>query len=149
MHVVLLEPEIAGNTGNIGRSCVGTDTTLHLIGPRGFELDSARIRRAGLDYWPKLDLQLHASWDAFKAQLPAKASLLFFSAEGGSDFWQAPYEADSYLIFGKESVGLPADIRQEYKEHLYRVPTNDKIRSLNLSSCAAVVLFEGMRRLRS
>jgi tRNA (cytidine/uridine-2'-O-)-methyltransferase len=148
VNIVLVEPEIHFNTGNIGRTCVGTGTTLHLVGELGFSLDSAQIRRSGLDYWPKLDLRLHADWESFVESAGSDASLLLFSAEGGSDFWDAPYEADSYLVFGKESVGLPEDLRARYRDRLYRIPKNDDIRSYNLSSTAAIALFEGLRRLR-
>ena len=149
MNIVLLEPEIHFNTGNIGRTCVGTKTTLHLVGKLGFSLDSTQIRRSGLDYWPKLDLKLHADWDSFMKKIGEEASLLFFSAEGEKEFWDAPYEKNSYLVFGRESVGLPKDIREKYKERLFRIPKNEDIRSYNLSSSAAIVLFEGMRRFRS
>lgn len=149
MNVVLLEPEIHFNTGNIGRTCVGTGTTLHLVGKLGFSLDSAQIRRSGLDYWPKLDLRLHDDWESFLASAGPEPSLLFFSAEGKRDFWDAPYEKDSYLVFGKESVGLPGELRERYRDRLFRIPKSPEIRSYNLSSSAAIALFEGLRRLRN
>lgn len=148
MHIVLIEPEIHFNTGNIGRTCVGTGTTLHLVGPLGFSLDSAQIRRSGLDYWPSLELRRHADFPAFLASLPPEPSLLFFSPDGAREHWDAPYEPESRLIFGKESVGLPAELRERYADRLFRVPCKGKIRSLNLSTVAAVALFEGLRRLR-
>lgn len=148
MHVVLIEPEIHFNTGNVGRTCVGTGTTLHLVGKLGFSLDSAEIRRSGLDYWARLDLRLHKDLDAFLASVPAGSPLLFFSAEAGPEHWDAPYTKDCYLVFGKESVGLPLELRERYRDALYRVPHSRDIRSLNLSSCVAVVLYEAVRQTR-
>lgn len=146
MNVVLVEPEIHFNTGNIGRTCVGTGTTLHLVGKLGFSLDCAQIRRSGLDYWPKLKLRLHESFDVFLGSLEPDASLLFFSAEAPKVHWDAPYVPDGYLVFGKESVGLPRELRDRYRDRLYRVPHSKDIRSLNVSSAAAVVLYEALRR---
>ncbi|PIP83260.1 MAG: tRNA (uridine(34)/cytosine(34)/5-carboxymethylaminomethyluridine(34)-2'-O)-methyltransferase TrmL [Elusimicrobia bacterium CG_4_9_14_3_um_filter_62_55] len=149
MNVVLLEPEIHFNTGNIGRTCVGTGSSLHLVGTLGFSLDSAQIRRSGLDYWPKLDLKLYSDWDSFLTAVGADAPLLFFSAEARTDFWDAPYEPSCYLVFGKESTGLPEALRAQYQDRLFRIPKNADIRSYNLSSSAAIVLFEGLRRFRN
>ena len=146
MNVVLVEPEIHFNTGNIGRTCVGTGSTLHLVGRLGFSLDSAQIRRSGLDYWPDLDLKVHHSFEAFLRDIPKDASLLFYSAEAEQCHWDAPYRPDSYLIFGKESVGLPPKIRTLFQDSLYRVPQSNKIRSLNLSTAAGVVLYEALRQ---
>ncbi|MFH1724464.1 MAG: tRNA (cytidine(34)-2'-O)-methyltransferase [Elusimicrobiota bacterium] len=146
MNVVLVEPEIHFNTGNVGRTCVGADATLHLVGGLGFSLDSAQIRRSGLDYWPKLDVRRHEDFESFLSTLPADPSLLFFSAEASQLYWEASYAPDSYLVFGKESVGLPAGIRERYRDRLYRIPHSDKIRSLNLSVSVAVVLYEAVRR---
>jgi len=148
VNIVLIEPEIHFNTGNIGRTCVGTKTTLHLVGKLGFSLDSAQIRRSGLDYWPKLDLKLHADWDSFLEKIGAEASVLFFSAGGGKEFWDAPYQKDSFLVFGKESVGLPMELREQYRSRTYRIPKTEDIRSYNLSSSAAIALFEGLRQTR-
>lgn len=146
MNIVLVEPEIHWNTGNIGRTCIATGTRLHLVKPLGFSLDSAQIRRSGLDYWPKLKLTVHESFAAFEASLPAKPSLLFFSARTGEDFWDAPYKKDSYLVLGKESTGFSASVRERYHDRFYRIPVTQDVRSLNLSSCAAVALFEGLRK---
>lgn len=148
MHIVLVEPEIHWNTGNIGRTCVGTGTPLHLIGPLGFSLDDKEVRRAGLDYWPKVDLRLYKGWGEFEAALPAGAELLFFSSEAEKGFWDAPFTDGSYLVFGRESMGLPAGLREANRPRLYRIPQNGEIRSLNLSTAAGIVLYEGLRRLR-
>ncbi|MCX5788763.1 MAG: tRNA (cytidine(34)-2'-O)-methyltransferase [Elusimicrobia bacterium] len=146
MHIVLVEPEIHWNTGNIGRSCIATGTRLHLVKPLGFSLDAKEIRRSGLDYWPKLKLTVHESFAAFEASLRPAASLLFFSARAPKSFWDAPYREESYLLFGKESTGFSASVRQKYKSRFYRIPITGDVRSMNLSSCAAVALFEGLRR---
>jgi len=146
VHVVLIEPEIPWNTGNIGRTCVATGTTLHLVGKLGFSLESKYIRRSGLDYWPKLKFKRHADFESFLACLPPKASLLFFSTKAKRSFWDAPYQKNSYLVFGKETAGLSADIRQRFQDRLYRIPMRRGIRSLNLSTAGAVVLYEALRR---
>ncbi|MBI4348067.1 MAG: tRNA (cytidine(34)-2'-O)-methyltransferase [Elusimicrobia bacterium] len=147
MNVVLVEPEIHWNTGNIGRTCVATRTALHLIRPLGYRIDAKEIRRSGLDYWPKLALTVHESFAAFEAALPADASLLFFSTHATRTFWEAPYREDSYLLFGKESTGFAPALRERFAERFYRIPVSADVRSLNLSSCAAVALFEGLRRV--
>ena len=147
MHIVLVEPEIHWNTGNIGRTCVATETTLHLVGKLGFSLDAAEIRRSGLDYWPKLKLVRHESFEAFLDSLPRRASLLFFSARAKTSFWDAPYEGGSYLIFGRESTGLPDAVLKRFADRLYQIPVGPDVRSLNLSTAAAVALYEGLRQV--
>jgi tRNA (cytidine/uridine-2'-O-)-methyltransferase len=147
VNVVLVEPEIHFNTGNVGRTCVGTRTTLHLVGKLGFSLEDKEIRRSGLDYWPKLDLRLHADFDAFLLRAGPRAELFFFSAEGGKSFWEGRYPSDAYLVFGKESVGLPTELRERYRERLFSVPYRcGDVRSYNLSTTAGVVLFEALRQ---
>ena len=148
MNVVLVEPEIHWNTGNIGRTCVGTKTALHLVEPLGFSLDAKEVRRSGLDYWEKVDLRVHADWNAFEEGLPPGAPLLFFSADARLEFWDAPYAPGTYLIFGKESMGLPPGLRERYADRLYRIPHNEDIRSLNLSTAAGIVLYEALRACR-
>lgn len=145
-HVVLVEPEIHFNTGNIGRTCVGLGATLHLAGRLGFSLDSAQVRRAGLDYWPKLDLRVHEDFRACQESLPAGTELFFFSAEAPRLFWDAPFTPGCALVFGKESTGLPADLRERHRDRLYRVPHSKEIRSLNLSTAAGIVLYEAARK---
>ncbi len=146
VHIVLVDPEIHWNTGNIGRTCVATKTTLHLAGTPGFSLAAAEIRRSGLDYWPKLKLVRHKSLDDFLSSLPSSASLLFFSARAKASFWDAPYEPESYLIFGRESSGLPKAVLEAFEDRLYQIPIGPDARSLNLSTAAAVALYEGLRR---
>jgi tRNA (cytidine/uridine-2'-O-)-methyltransferase len=124
---------------------VAVGATLHLIGRLGFRLDSREIRRAGLDYWPKLKLVRHDDFDAFLGTLPPEPSLLVFSTKADRSFRQAPYRADSCLLFGSESRGLPEDIRRRFAESLYRIPVGPEVRSLNLSTAAAVAVYEALR----
>lgn len=146
MRIVLVEPEIHWNTGNIGRTCVATGAELHLVGPLGFRLDAKEIRRAGLDYWERLKLVRHADFAGFLKTLPAAAPLYFFSAEADRSFWDASYAPQGWLVFGKESVGLPAELRRAYKDRLYRIPIGPGVRSLNLSTAAGIVLYEALRQ---
>lgn len=147
LKVVLLRPEIPGNTGNVGRTCAAAGVELHLVRPLGFELTEARLRRAGLDYWERLSPRLHDSLDSFLKSLPEDAKLLAFSAEGEKTHWQAPYGEDSWLVFGGESGGLPPDLRARWRDRLYRVPMLPGNRSLNLSAAAAAVVYEARRVL--
>jgi tRNA (cytidine/uridine-2'-O-)-methyltransferase len=147
LRVALYEPEIPWNTGNIGRTCVAAGATLHLIGRLGFDLSEKEIRRSGMDYWPKLDLKLHESLDAFEAQL--RCPLIVFSTKGRRALWDAPLGPDCAVLFGRESSGLPASVLERHKDAVYRIPIREEARSLNLSTAAAVVIYEAMRRARS
>ncbi len=147
LRVVLVRPEIPWNTGNVGRTCAAAGAALHLVAPLGFSLAERRLRRAGLDYWERLKPVVHESLDSFLAALPAGDGVLAFSAEGAGTHWQAPYRADSWLVFGGESSGLPPELRARWRERLYRVPMAAGERSLNLSTAAAVVLYEARRAL--
>lgn len=146
MRIALFEPEIHWNTGNIGRTCVATGTELHLIGRLGFSLDEREIRRSGLDYWPKLSLRLHADWEGFVSALEPEAPLLFFSTKGRQTLWEAPFRPDSVLVFGSESRGLPDRFHRRFAESFYRIPMNEDVRSLNLSTAAGIVLYEALRK---
>lgn len=146
MHLVLIEPEIPWNTGNIGRTCVAAGASLHLVGRLGFQVTGREIRRAGLDYWPKLKLLRHDSLDSFLAALPPQASVLAFTAKASRSFRSAPFRKDSYLLFGKESTGLPEAVLTRFSASLYRIPIGPEVRSLNLSSAAAVALYEALRQ---
>ena len=148
VNVVLIEPEIHFNTGNVGRTCVGTGTALHLVGPLGFSLDAKEIRRSGLDYWPKLDLRLHGSFPEFLQTVPSEDDLFFFSAEAPRGFWEARFTPGACLVFGKESTGLPTELRTRYRDRLWSIPRSKDIRSYNLSVCVAVALFEAKRQTR-
>ena len=145
LKVVLVRPEIPFNTGNVGRTCAAAGAQLHLVGPLGFSLSERRLRRAGMDYWEALAPVVHDSLDAFLKALPLYADVLAFSAEGARTHWEAPYRADSWLVFGGESAGLPAELRERWRERLYRVPMVPGARSLNLSTAAGVVMYEALR----
>ena len=131
MNVVLLEPEIPANTGNIGRTCVATGTTLHLIKPLGFSLDEKALKRAGLDYWKNPD---------------ASKKLYLATTKGHHVYSDAQYDEDAYLMFGKESAGIPEEILLDYEDQCFRIPMNPQIRSLNLSNSVAIVLYEALRQ---
>jgi len=149
LNVVLYEPEIPWNTGNIGRTCVGVGAALHLVGKLGFSLSQRQIRRSGLDYWPKLKLFQYKDLAAFEASLTTGAGVLAFSAQAEKVFWDAPYMKDSYLLFGSESRGLPESALKKYGDRLYRIPISEEVRSLNLSTAAAIALYEGVRQTSS
>jgi tRNA (cytidine/uridine-2'-O-)-methyltransferase len=147
LHVVLVEPEIHWNTGNAGRTCLAVGARLHLVGPLGFSLDEREVRRAGLDYWPRVNPQLWPSWDEFEEVLPSLGEPWFFSSEGTQDIWSVIYPAPTVLVFGRESVGLPAEIRERYRDRLVRIPMLDPgIRSLNLSTSVALASYEVLRQ---
>lgn len=149
-NIVLVNPEIPFNTGNIGRSCVATGTMLHLVGKLGFKIESKEIRRSGLDYWPNLNYRRYADWEEFLAvNQPQEKNLFFLSTKGTTSYWDAHFADNSYLVFGAESCGLPKDFYTRYKNRLYTIPMTGPVRSLNLSSSAAVVLFEALRQNRS
>lgn len=145
MHIVLHEPEIPGNTGSIGRVCVGTGTSLHLVGKLGFSLDESYVRRAGLDYWKNVQLQQHRDLDALIAALPG-SRLLCFTAHGGTRYDQVEYRPSDALVFGSESKGFGPEVRAKLAEHMVYVPVNPMIRSLNLANVATLVLYEALRQ---
>jgi len=147
IHIVLVEPEIPQNTGNIGRTCVGLGARLHLVGDLGFSLDQRELKRAGLDYWPSLDWRRNKSWESILSTLPSDSDLSFFSTKGQVSFWDKKYTSPSFLIFGSESRGFPAGFYREYKNLLVRIPTGPGIRSLNLATAAGVASFEAARQL--
>lgn len=145
MNIVLLEPEIPANTGNIGRTCVATGTRLHLIEPLGFRLGEKEIRRAGMDYWEKLDVSVYLDYGDFLERNPG-AKIYYASTKAPRAYTQVSYEEDAYLMFGKESKGIPEEILLENQETAIRIPMKDDIRSLNLSNSAAIVLYEALRQ---
>ncbi len=150
LHVALLAPEIPWNTGNLGRTCLAAGARLHLIRPLGFSLEDRYLKRAGLDYWRHVEPRIWPTWTAFEAALPELGEPFFFSAEGGRDLWSVRFPADPVLIFGGETSGLPAEIRQRFAERLVAIPMRPgPIRSLNLSTAAAVAVYEASRQLRS
>jgi tRNA (cytidine/uridine-2'-O-)-methyltransferase len=148
LHVVLVQPEIPPNTGSIARLCAATRTQLHLVKPLGFSLDDRYLKRAGLDYWPYVDLVVHDSWDAFlhHEQPPA---LFLFSAHAEQSYLDLPYGRTRplYLVFGGETKGLPASILGVHAERVYRIPIfHPKVRSLNLANAVSIVVYEALRR---
>ena len=146
-HVVLIEPEIPWNTGNIGRTCLGAGAELHLVGRLGFHLDDQQVQRAGLDYWEKVRLHRHETWEAFLESLPSHAALFFLSTKGRQSLWDASFPKGAYLVFGKETAGFPKKFYELYKDRMYRIPQReDAIRSLNLSTAVGIVLFEALRQ---
>ncbi len=150
LHVALVEPEIPWNTGNAGRSCLAAGAQLHLVGPLGFSLDERAVRRAGLDYWPKVAPEVWSTFDAFEAALPSIGAPWFFSPDGERTLWDIDYVGPTVLVFGKESVGFDTDIRDRHRDRLVRMPFDDSVvRSLNMSTCVGIALYEVMRRDRA
>ena len=146
LHIALIEPRIPPNTGNIARLCAATDTPLHLIEPLGFSLDDKHVKRAGLDYWDKVDLWIHPNWFRFRDAI-SRDRCLYFSANAERDYRDAPYTANSVLIFGSETDGLPQKILEKHPDRCFRIPMPGEVRSLNLANAVSVVLYEGLRQL--
>jgi tRNA (cytidine/uridine-2'-O-)-methyltransferase len=147
MHVVLVEPEIAPNTGNVARLCAATRTTLHLIEPLGFRFDDAQLRRAGMDYWKQVAWHRWPDWPAFTRHLPVGACCWFVEQGGSRHHAAVVYGPDDYLVFGRETAGLPATLLEVNRERWIRIPMlNPGARSLNLANCVAVVLYEALRQ---
>ena len=145
MNIVLYEPEMPANTGNIGRTCVATDTRLHLIEPLGFKLNEKAIKRAGLDYWDKLDVTVYCDFKDFLERNPG-AKIYMATTKAPRVYTDVAYEPDCYIMFGPESRGLPEDILLENQETGVRIPLWGDIRSLNLSNSVAVILYEALRQ---
>ncbi len=145
MNVVLLEPEMPANTGNIGRTCVATNTRLHLIEPLGFKLNDKLIKRAGLDYWDKLDVTVYSDYQDFLDRNPG-AKIYMATTKGQHVYTDVAYEPDCFIMFGKESLGIPEDILVENQDRCVRIPMWGDIRSLNLSNSVSVVLYEAFRQ---
>jgi tRNA (cytidine/uridine-2'-O-)-methyltransferase len=147
LHVALLEPEIPPNTGNIARLCAATGTRLHLIGRLGFKMDDRNLKRAGCDYWPLVDVQLHASWEDFE-QMFASARIFAFSARATQPYTVVAYQPGDVLLFGPESRGLPASLQEKYANRLLCLPMPaGGVRSLNLATAVGIALYEGLRQL--
>jgi len=145
MHIVLHEPEIPANTGNIGRTCVATDTSLHLIEPLGFRLDEKSIKRAGMDYWEHLDVSTYINYEDFCKKNPG-AKMWYATTKAKHSYTDVEFGPDDYIMFGKESAGIPEEILVEHEEQCIRIPMLPKIRSLNLSNSVAIVLYEALRQ---
>lgn len=148
LHIVLVEPEIPENTGNVGRTCVALGCPLHLVGRLGFSLEEKRIRRSGLDYWPNLDVTHHATWEAFEKSLVDGARLYFLSTKGRRSVWETAFEKPCYLVFGSESRGLPPSFYKRFYDRLTRIPMRNGIRSLNLGTAVGVATYEAARQIQ-
>lgn len=147
MHVVLVEPEIAPNTGNVARLCAATQTHLDLIEPLGFKLGDAQLKRAGMDYWRHVQWRRWPAWPEFEKTVPPEARLWFIESRGPKLYTEARFSSADYLVFGRETAGLPPALLQSHRERWLRIPMfNPQARSLNLSNCVALVLFEALRQ---
>lgn len=145
-HVVLVAPEIHWNTGNAGRTCLGAGASLHLTKPLGFSLESREVKRAGLDYWSKVNPTVWEDFDHFKNEMqPGPEEVALLSKNGEQPFWSMPRPHRLFLIFGSETYGLPEEILSAYKNAIYRIPINGDIRSLNLSTAVGIALYESIR----
>lgn len=145
INIVLHEPEIPGNTGNIGRTCVATGVKLHLIEPLGFQIDEKHLKRAGMDYWDKLDVTVYNDFNDFLAKNPG-ARIYMATTKSKQKYTDVNYEEDCFIMFGKESAGIPEEILLDYKDTAVRIPMYPEIRSLNLSNSVAIVLYEALRQ---
>ena len=147
LHVVLVEPEIHWNTGNAGRTCLAVDADLHLVEPLGFSLSDKQVRRAGLDYWPRVRLHVWGSWDQLATELPRLGMPFVFTSHASRGYCEVAYPPETVLIFGRESVGLPPPILDAHKKNQVAIPMHDPaLRSLNLSTCVGVAAFEVRRQ---
>ena len=147
MNIVLLEPEIPAYTGNIGRSCVATNTRLHLIEPLGFRINEKQIKRAGMDYWDKLDINIYSDLeDCYEKNPAAKEHMYFATTKAHHTYKEAKYNPDDYIMFGKESAGIPEEILSDNEDKCIRIPMWGDIRSLNLSNSVAIILYEALSK---
>ncbi len=145
LNIVLHEPEIPANTGNIGRTCAATGTRLHLIEPLGFSLSEKQLKRAGMDYWKEIDVAVYVNWAEFLEKNPG-AKIYFATTKGRHVYSEVSYEPDCFLMFGKESAGIPEEILKANPDTCVRIPMIGETRSLNLSNAAAVLLYEALRQ---
>lgn len=145
LNIVLYEPEIPANTGNIGRTCVATGTKLHLIEPLGFSLSEKALKRAGMDYWSQLEVERYVNYEDFLQRNPG-AKIYMATTKAKKIYSEASYEPDCYIMFGKESAGIPEEILVEHPEECVRIPMVGETRSLNLSNSVAIVLYEALRQ---
>jgi len=147
LNIVLIEPEIPNNTGNIGRLALASGSNLHLVKPFGFEINDKRLKRAGLDYWQHTNLHIYENIDEFFSK-NKNSKMVFLSSHGTKDHWSINFEDNMFLVFGKESVGLPKSITEKYADKLYKIPLYSKhIRSLNLANAVSIVVYEGLKHI--
>jgi tRNA (cytidine/uridine-2'-O-)-methyltransferase len=145
LHIVLVEPEIPANTGNVARTCAATGIALHLVRPLGFSTEDRYLKRAGLDYWRMVEVLYHDSFDQVRAAYP-EGRFFFATTRAGRSYTDVIYPPGSFLVFGKETAGLPTTLLQANADHLIRIPIRNEARSLNLSNSVAVVLYEALRQ---
>lgn len=146
LNIVLIEPEIPNNTGNIGRLCVGTESRLHLIKPYGFEITDKNLKRSGLDYWVHLDWNEYNNVDEWMAQIPDKSRVFLMSSHASKSIYDVEYQDGDWLVFGKESVGLSQEVLAQFENHL-KIPMSNLIRSYNIANSVAFVIGEARRQL--
>ncbi len=148
LNIVLIEPEIPNNTGNIGRLALASGSTLHLVRPFGFEIDDTRLKRAGLDYWKHVSIVYYDNIEEFFS-INKNLNIVFLSSHGTKNHWDIPFEDNMFLIFGKESVGLPKSIIEKNANQLYKIPIySEHVRSLNLANAVAIVVYEGLKHVK-
>ncbi len=145
LHIILHQPEIPQNTGNIARTCAATGASLHIIRPMGFEIDDKKLKRAGLDYWHQLDITYYEDLEDFKKKHP-EARIYYFSTKAPRAYTQVTYEDEVFLMFGKETRGLPEELLQAHPHTTVRIPMRDRLRSLNLSNSVAIAVYEVLRQ---
>lgn len=146
--VVLVEPEIPNNTGNIGRTCVGTGSRLHLIQPLGFEIQDKQLKRAGLDYWPNLNWEQFGSWSQWESSIEKGSRFHLFSTKAEKSLFEADFQMGDFLIFGKETKGLDTRLLAQYPDQVYGIPMPGAVRSLNLANAVSIAVYEGFRQLQ-
>lgn len=146
-RIVLIEPEIPQNTGNIGRSCVATNCELHLVGKMGFEINDKNLKRAGLDYWPHLTWQHHATYEDWWSHVKDPTRVWYFTTKTKRTYYEPQYQFGDWLVFGKETKGLDPEILQKYPEQTLTIPQLGPVRSLNLATAVAIAAYEGVRQL--
>ena len=148
LNIVLIEPEIPNNTGNIGRLALASGAHLHLVKPFGFEITDTRLKRAGLDYWPHVNITYYENSTEF-FEKNKNEDMVFMSSHGEKDYWDIPFTDNLFIVFGKESVGLPKDLLIKHTQQLYKMPLySTHVRSLNLANAVAIVAYEGIRNLK-
>jgi tRNA (cytidine/uridine-2'-O-)-methyltransferase len=149
LHIVLVEPEIPPNTGNISRTCAATGTVLHLVKPLGFSIDDKALKRAGLDYWQYVQVEVHESLDDFMAKYGGKKRMFLATTKGGHIYTEPQYQDEDMFLFGKETAGLPRDFIAEHADTAIRIPmsADTRLRSFNLSNSANIIMFEALRQL--
>jgi tRNA (cytidine/uridine-2'-O-)-methyltransferase len=146
-NVVLVEPEIPPNTGNVARLALATASTLHLVKPLGFSIDDRQLRRAGMDYWKNVDVKLWENFEDFELNTEPSSRRFFFSTKARTPYWQIQFLSQDYLIFGRETKGLPESLLAQHADTAFCIPMRPEARSLNLATAVAIVVFEGIRQL--